>query len=160
MTDILSKEQLLLLQQNLTYEVYEQFMSMFNDSDETLPETEPERNKYILETMKNHEYWGEIHGWGENRVYCRLPKSDLPHTLPSWCGPHGVYERFNGNTKKELLTFLEEFKKYKPTTYKPTDCIPVTEEEEYTQKPMVNRWMDDSVGSVKLERHNAVDFHQ
>ena len=35
--DNLSKEQLLLLQQNLTYEQYEHFMSMFNDKDEELP---------------------------------------------------------------------------------------------------------------------------
>jgi hypothetical protein len=155
--DCLSKEQQLLLQQNLTYEVYEQFMSMFNDSDETLPEAGSERNKYILETMKNHEYWGKIHGWGENRVYIRLPKQK--HFLATDKGPHDVYERFKGNTKKELLEFLEEFKKYTPSSILSPKCIPVIEEEKL-QKPMVSRWFDDSVGSVKLERHNAIDFHQ
>ena len=157
MTDILSKEQLLLLQQNLTYEVYEQFMGMFNDSDEELPKDINERNAYILETMKNHEYWGKIHGWGENRVYIRLPK--LSNFLATDKGPHDVYERFIGNTKKELLEFLEEFKKYTSTRYVPSDCIPVTEDQ-FIQKPMVNRWMDDDVGPVKLERHNAVDYNQ
>ena len=71
--DNLSKEQLLLLQQNLTYEQYEQFMSMFKGDDETLPKNIDKRNAYILNTMKNHEYWGKIHGWGEHRVYCHLP---------------------------------------------------------------------------------------
>ena len=68
--DHLSKGQLLLLQQNLTYEIYEQFMGMFDSYKEYLPEDRDERNKYILDTMKNHEYWGKIHGWGENRFYC------------------------------------------------------------------------------------------
>ena len=36
--DCLTKEQLLLLQQNLTYEVYEKFISMFDNGDELLPE--------------------------------------------------------------------------------------------------------------------------
>ena len=123
MTDILSKEQLLLLQQNLTYEVYEQFMGMFNNDDETLPSNLTERNKYILDTMKNHEYWGKIHGWGDDRVYCHLPKRD--RFLVEDQGPHGIYSMFKGNSKKELLKFLDEFKKYTPDTYTPTKCIPV-----------------------------------
>ena len=163
--DCLNKEQLLLLQQNLTYEVYEQFMNMFNEKDEELPKNINERNKYILETMKNHVYWGQIHGWGENRVYCHLPKRI--HMLMKDNGPHGIYTMFKGNTRKELLNFLEEFKQYTPSTYIHSECMEVEEEEledpesiEYQQKPMMNRWMDDGVGSIKLERHNAVDFKQ
>lgn len=163
--DCLNKEQLLLLQQNLTYEVYEQFMNMFNEKDEELPKNINERNKYILETMKNHVYWGQIHGWGENRVYCHLPKQK--HMMLKYHGPHDIYRRFRGNTRKELLKFLDEIKKYTPSTYIPSECMKVEEEEledpesiEYQQKPMMNRWMDDGVGSIKLERHNAVDFKQ
>ena len=107
--DNLSKEQLLLLQQNLTYEQYEQFMSMFNDKDEELPKNINERNKYILDAMKNHEYWGQINGWGKNRVYCYLPKQK--HMLVKDTGPHDIYKIFKGNTRKELLKFLDEFKK-------------------------------------------------
>ena len=59
MAATLTKEQNLLLQHNLTYEVYEQFMSMF-ENDEVLPEDPRERNAYILQTMKEHEFWGEI----------------------------------------------------------------------------------------------------
>ena len=154
--DNLSKEQLLLLQQNLTYEQYEQFVSMFNEPDEELPKEINERNKYILETMKNHEYWGKIYGWGENRVYCHLPKkvSIVMYDI----GPHGIYEMFKGNTRIELLSFLEEFKNFTPSTYIPSECMEV--EEQFIQKPMVNRWTDDGVGPIKLERHNAVDFKQ
>ncbi len=147
--DHLSKEQLLLLQQNLTYEVYEQFMGMFDRYKEYLPEERNERNKYILDTMKNHEYWGKIHGWGENRVYCHLPKHNLQ--MLKYHGPHDVYKLFKGNTRKELLHFLEEFKQYTPSKYIPNECMEVEKEEiiedqessEYKQVPMMNRWMDD-----------------
>ena len=167
--DNLSKEQLLLLQQNLTYEQYEQFMGMFNESDEVIPKNIDERNAYILDTMKNHEYWGKIHGWGENRVYCHLPKQK--HMFLTYQGPHDVYRMFKGNTRKELLNFLDEFKNYTSSTYIPNECMEVEEEVklevdkesiEYQQPqmPMMNRWMDDDVGPIKLERHNAMDFKQ
>tara|TARA_B100000161_G_scaffold252575_1_gene212448 strand:+ start:781 stop:1233 length:453 start_codon:yes stop_codon:yes gene_type:complete len=123
MSDILSKEQLLLLQQTLTYEVYEQFMEMFNNEDEILPIDIEDRNKYILDTMKNHEYWGRIVGWGDNRVYCHLPKRNS--FVVEDTGPHGVYSMFKGKSKKELLKFLDEFKKYTPDTFTPNKCIPV-----------------------------------
>ena len=125
MSHNLNKEQLLLLQHNLTYEVYEKFMSLFHSEEEYLPTDTNERNKYILNTMKNHEYWGKIHGWGENRVYCYLPKRDT--LLVEDTGPHKVYELFKGKTRKELLTFLNELKKFIPTTYIPSNCIPVDE---------------------------------
>ena len=68
-----------------------------------------------------------------------------------------IYDMFKGNTRKELLNFLEEFKKYTPETFIPSECIPVEKEEileedqesseiEYQQMPMMNRWMDDGVG--------------
>ena len=82
--DCLSKEQLLLLQQHLTYEVYEKFMGLFIQ-DETLPIDEKEKELYILKTMKEHDYWGEIKGWGDKRVY-------------------------KGTTKKELVEFLDNFR--------------------------------------------------
>ena len=46
MSHNLCKEQLL-LQHNLTYEVYEKFMNMFDKDNENLPEEINERNKYI-----------------------------------------------------------------------------------------------------------------
>jgi len=72
MNNNLSKEQLLLLQHNLTYEVYEKFMSLF-PKDEKLPEEKSERINYILDTMKEHVFWGEIKGWGDKRVYKNIP---------------------------------------------------------------------------------------
>ena len=70
----LSKEQLLLLQHHLTYETYEKFMSMF-DTDEDMPVEEHLRQKKIIEIMKKHDYWGEVQGWGDNRVYSKIPAS-------------------------------------------------------------------------------------
>jgi len=96
----LSKEQLLLLQQNLTYEVYEQFMGIF-PKDELLPEDDcQQRNEYILKTMKEHSYWGEIKGWGDKRVYKNI----------AWSDPFNIYSLFTGTTKKELLEFLDNFR--------------------------------------------------
>ena len=132
--DCLTKEQLLLLQQNLTYEVYEQFMNMFDNDDELLPEEINERNKYILDTMKKHEYWGKIYGWGDHRVYCHLPKRKS--LLIEYTGPHGVYSMFKGKSKKELLIFLDEFKKYTPKSFTPNECIPL--EDNIPQSPMIN----------------------
>ena len=93
----LSKEQLLLLQQNLTYEIYEQFIGLF-PKDELLPVDCHQRNEYILETMKEHEFWGEIKGWGDKRIYKNIPNN---------CN---IYSQFTGTTKKELLEFLDNFR--------------------------------------------------
>ena len=97
--DCLSKEQLLLLQHNLTYEVYEKFMSLF-DQDETIPEDIKSRNEYILEEMKIHPFWGEIKGWGSKRVYKNISMIEV----------NEVNLMFNGTTKKELTAFLDEFR--------------------------------------------------
>ena len=67
----LSKEQLLLLQDNLSYSVYEQFMGMF-PKYEVLPMDSESFCEKIVSMMKEHDYWGEIAGWGENRKYIRI----------------------------------------------------------------------------------------
>lgn len=76
MSDCLSKEQQLLLQQNLTYEVYEKFMNLFGKEDKELPIDVEEKKKFIFSKMKEHKYWGDISGWGENRVYYRLSSTN------------------------------------------------------------------------------------
>ena len=138
----LKSEQLILLQQNLTYETYEQFVNMF-DKDEKIPEDRGERNKFIIETMKTHEFWGEIYGWGNKRVYKRIPKYDND---PRRCvGPYGIFAYSVGKTKEELIKFLDGFKDI--VTFDQcrnciSNCIPV---EDTFQVPMYERWMSDSM---------------
>ena len=137
----LKNEQLMLLQQNLTYETYEQFVNMF-DKDEKIPEGREERNKFIIETMKNHEFWGEIYGWGNKRVYKRIPKYD--NSDLRCIGPYGIFAYSVGKTKSELIKFLDSFKDF--ITFDKdksmSDCVPV---EDTFQVPMYERWMSDSM---------------
>jgi len=107
--DHLSKEQMHLLQQNLTYEVYEQFMDMFKGSgpgDELIPSQYPddphvtvedsmmEQAMYIIEVAKEHPYWGEQHGWGDNRVYINLPNDPRSVTHLSSYSLRWLYTNF------------------------------------------------------------------
>ena len=137
----LKNEQLMLLQQNLTYETYEKFVSMF-EQDEKIPEDPEERKKYIIEAMKNHEFWGEIHGWGDSRVYKHIPKYNESRLC---CGPYGIFSYNIGNTKKELIKYLDGFRDLFPfdTSNGFEDCLPV--EEETFQVPMFERWKNDSM---------------
>jgi len=137
----LKSEQLILLQQNLTYETYEQFVNMF-DKDEKIPEGREERNNFIIETMKTHEFWGEIYGWGNKRVYKRIPKYD--NSDLRCIGPYGIFAYSIGKTKSELIKFLDGFRDLvSSNTLKiPTDCLPV---EETFQVPMFERWKNDSM---------------
>jgi len=145
--DCLSKDQLLLLQDKLSFTEYENFVGMF-EQDEKIPvnphdQTYPvERNKFIIETMKNHEFWGEIYGWGNKRVYKRIPKYD---NNPRRCvGPYGIFAYSVGKTKSELIKFLDGFKD--TVTFDEgqsmSDCMPV---EDTFQVPMYERWMSDSM---------------
>ena len=137
----LKSEQLILLQQNLTYETYEQFVNMF-DKDEKIPEDPEERKKYIIEAMKTHEFWGEIYGWGNKRVYKRIANYD--NSDLRCIGPYGIFSYSIGKTKSELIKFLDGFRDLVSTnTLKiPTDCLPV---EETFQVPMFERWRNDSM---------------
>ena len=137
----LKNEQQLLLQQNLTYETYEKFVNMF-DKDEKIPEDPEERKKYIIETMKNHVFWGEIYGWGNKRVYKHIPKYNRSR---EWCGPYGIFSYNMGSTKADLIKFLDGFKDLVTfnTSKSMDDCMPV---EETFQVPMYERWMNDSMG--------------
>ena len=139
--DSLSKEQHLLLQQNLTYENYDKFMNMF-DKDEQIPTETIFRKLYILEVMKNHKFWGEIYGWGDKRVYKHIPKN--PDYLTNYNGPYEIFSIFNAQSKKELVEFLDTFKDVIniTDTFNPEYCMPI---EDFKQVPMTSRWMNDSV---------------
>ena len=139
--DCLSKEQLLLLQDKLSFTEYENFVGMF-EKDEKIPVNPVERNNFIIETMKNHEFWGEIYGWGNKRVYKRIPKYD--NSDLRCIGPYGIFAYSIGKTRSELIKFLDGFRDLVSTnTLKiPTDCLPV---EETFQVPMFERWKNDSM---------------
>ena len=111
MSDCLTKEQHLILQQNLPYEEYERFMSMFKSQSQVIiPTNTKEKNEFILNAMKNHDYWGVINGWGEKRFYYRIPKTK--YTEPSdnsylnWF--FDSFHQFTGTTENELNDYLDE----------------------------------------------------
>ena len=139
--DSLNKEQLLLLQHNLTYEVYEQFMGLF-PKDEIIPTNESEKNELIINLLKEHDYFGKISGWGENRYYENIPNDFNNSSLKTM-----IYKELDNNikTKYELINYLDNYQYKKLLKHELKDvkssCMPV----EFKQVPMVNRWMDDSV---------------
>ena len=100
--DCLSREQLLLLQHNLTYEVYEEFMSMFKD-DEKIPEDDEEAGRYILDVLKRHKYFGQISGWGDQAIYVNIPADFNNSILKTHIRDSEV------ETQKELVQYLDSY---------------------------------------------------
>ena len=101
--DCLSREQLLLLQHNLTYEVYEEFMSMFEETDERIPDDEEEAYRCILDVLKRHKYFGQISGWGDNAIYVNIPADFNNSILKIHIRDSGV------ETQKELVQYLDSY---------------------------------------------------
>ena len=101
--DCLSREQLLLLQHNLTYEVYEEFMSMFEEGDERIPDDEEEAYRYILDVLKRHKHFGQISGWGDQAIYVNIPADFNNSTLKSHIKDSEV------ETQKELVQYLDNY---------------------------------------------------
>ena len=102
--DCLSREQLLLLQHNLTYEVYEEFMSMFEEADERIPDDEEESYRYILDVLKRHKYFGQISGWGDQAIYVNIP-ADFNNSILKTHLEYQVLE-----TQKDLVQYLSLMK--------------------------------------------------
>ena len=101
--DCLSREQLLLLQHNLTYEVYEEFMGMFDKGEERIPDDEEESYRYILGVLKTHEYFGQISGWGDQAIYVNIPADFNNSILKSHIKDSEV------ETQKELVQYLDSY---------------------------------------------------
>jgi hypothetical protein len=99
--DNLSKEQLLLLQDHLSYSVYEEFMGMF-PKYEVLPNDSESFCEKIVSMMKEHDYWGEITGWGENRKYIRI--SEHNHVIEN------AFELFKGKPSEKFIEWMDKFK--------------------------------------------------
>ena len=101
--DCLSREQLLLLQHNLTYEVYEEFMGMFDKGEERIPDDEEESYRYILDVLKRHEYFGQISGWGDQAIYVNIPADFNNSVLKTHIRDAEV------ETQKELVQYLDSY---------------------------------------------------
>ena len=101
--DCLSTEQLLLLQHNLTYETYEEFMSMFKKDEELIPNSEEESYKYIIDVLKRHEYFGQISGWGDEAIYVNIP-SDFNNSILN-----SQIRNSEAETLKELVEYLDSY---------------------------------------------------
>ena len=101
--DCLSREQLLLLQHNLTYEVYEEFISMFQENDERIPDDEEESYRCILDVLKRHKYFGQVSGWGDNAIYVNIPADFNNSVLKTHIRDSEV------ETQKELVQYLDSY---------------------------------------------------
>ena len=101
--DCLSREQLLLLQHNLTYEVYEEFMSMFEEDNERIPDGEEEAYRFILDVLKRHKYFGQISGWGDQAIYVNIPADFNNSVLKKHIRDYEV------ETQKELVQYLDSY---------------------------------------------------
>ena len=101
--DCLSREQLLLLQQNLTYEVYEEFMGMFDKDEERIPDDGEEAYRFILDVLKRHKYFGQISGWGDQAIYVNIP-ADFNNSILKKHLEYQVLE-----TQKDLVQYLDRY---------------------------------------------------
>ena len=101
--DCLSREQMLLLQHNLTYETYEEFMSMFKKDEELIPNNEEDSYRYILDVMKRHKYFGQISGWGDEAIYVNIP-SDFNNSILN-----SQIRNSEAETLKQLVEYLDSY---------------------------------------------------
>ena len=101
--DFLSIEQLLLLQHNLTYETYEDFMSMFKKDDERIPNSEEESYRYIINVLKRHDYFGQVSGWGDSTIYVNIPLDFNNSILKAHIRDSEI------ETQKQLIEYLDSY---------------------------------------------------
>ena len=141
--DCLSKEQMLLLQHNLTYEVYEEFMGMFKEGEELLPENELEKKEYILDVLKQHDYFGKISGWGDERYYVNIPQCFDESSLKVNILQHPM------KTRKELIDYLDDYPDKGRLDLELQDrkksCMRVNDDHVHVQVKMTDRWKNDSM---------------
>ena len=141
--DCLSKEQMLLLQHNLTYEVYEEFMSMFKKDEEPLPENELEKKEYVLDVLKQHNYFGKVSGWGDERYYVNIPQCFDGSSLIVNILQHHM------KTRKELIDYLDNYPDKKRLDLELQDrkqsCMRVNDDHVHVQVKVTDRLKDDNM---------------
>ena len=138
----LSKEQHLILQDNLPFNAYEKFMNLFKKVD-ILPNDTDEFTNKIIQLMKDHEYWGEIHGWGPERFYKRIIKHKVNIIM--------TFGDFKGKSSEEFIGWMNRTRYHDMLSgFTSEDMLLAesTEEElNYTQEvPMTTRWINDNEG--------------
>ena len=153
----LTKEQHLILQDNLPFNAYEKFMNLFKKEDILPNDTEIFANK-IIQLMKDHEYWGEISGWGPKRFYKRITKHKV-HIIMSfgdfkgksskdfigWMNRSKYHDMLSGFTDGDMMKVKDEGEEDEED--EEGDLHPVNYDVEYYhQVPMSTRWMNDNVG--------------
>ena len=143
MSNNLTKEQLLILQDNLPFNAYEKFMNLFEKED-ILPNDTEEFTDKIIQLMKDHEYWGEIHGWGPERFYKRITKHKVNIIM--------TFGNFKGKSSDEFIGWMNRSRYHDMLSgFTPEDMLRVTEstEEELDEThevPMSTRWLNDNEG--------------
>ena len=142
MSNNLTKEQLLILQDNLPFTAYEKFMNLFVKED-ILPNDTEEFTDKIIQLMKDHEYWGEIHGWGHKRFYKRITKNKVNIIM--------TFGNFKGKSSDEFIGWMNRSRYHDMLSgFTSEDMLRVTEstEEELDthEVPMSTRWLNDNEG--------------
>jgi len=142
MSNNLTKEQLLILQDNLPFTAYEKFMNLFVKED-ILPNDTEEFTDKIIQLMKDHEYWGEIHGWGPKRFYKRITKHKVNIIM--------TFGNFKGKSSEEFIGWMNRSRYHDMLSgFTSEDMLLVAESEgelDYTHEvPMSTRWLNDNEG--------------
>ena len=157
MSHNLTKEQLLLLQNNLSFNHYEKFMSMFKKA-EILPIDVEEFIDKIIQLMKDHEYWGAISGWGPKRFYKRITKHKVNIILSfgnfkgksseefiSWMNRSSYHDMLSGFSDEDMLK-VENDDDNDDDDDDNDDNDDDYDNKEFQQVPLTTRWENDNSG--------------
>ena len=138
MSNNLTKVQLLILQDNLPFSAYEKFMDLFVKED-ILPNDTEEFTDKIIQLMKDHEYWGEIHGWGPERFYKRITKHKVNIIM--------TFGNFKGKSSQEFIGWMNRSRYHDMLSgFTSDDMLKVEELVDNHEVPMSTRWLNDNEG--------------
>jgi hypothetical protein len=76
---------------------------MFKKEDERIPENEEDSYRYILEVLKQHDYFGIVSGWGDDAIYVNIPSNFSNSCFISDIRSSCV------STRMELIEYLDNY---------------------------------------------------